>query len=893
MPYRVHSAVFCLLLILFVLPEPAMSQNLETGAEGAEEAIIEEVVVTGSRVKRSNLDSPAPVMIFDAEDLLNNGVTTLEDFARYLPQNADTLSDSRNAQGTFRGSSSFNLRGIGLDATLTLVNGRRIAPFGASGDEAPFVDINSIPVAAIERIEVLKDGASAIYGSEAVAGVVNIITRKKIDGITVEGGYTTTTEGDGDEWDIDIAGGWNNASTSLTGTLSYFERSVIYSRDRDWSSELDLRNQGGFNARSASSSPPSAVLLETGAVMADPECPGQTDINTHQIDAPGEFELCLFNWAQFTTLQQPSDRLGLTAALNHSFSPHLTLFAELLLNRNETHSVLAPTPMQNIFVPEYHPNNPFGQNVRIWARAVDTGDRAFETKATTWRALAGLRVTISNWEWEAALMGSESESRNSRLNGILRSEFNDALHGFGGPDGNQFYNPFGLNPQNDEEVIDQFTASGTGTDLTTEELTFDLQVTGEFGRLPGGAVGSAFGFQSRSQKLKQRADEEELTGAFLGGGGILPIDADREIYSLFAEFVLPLHQTLEAQLAVRYDHYSDFGSTANPKIGLGWRPLDEILLRATWGTSYRPPTFRELYDPLLVFEDGFFGEDTYRCPVTDDFFDCYGRVVGNEFQGNPNLDPDEGETALLGVVWEPTFAPGLALSLDLWKVNHTNRILSSGDGIWFDILDPLTNPFVIREPQTDEDIAMGIPGVIVKTSDTYINGDKLDTNGVDFDLQYTWNNDRAGLFTATLNYTYLNEYVLGTDFMGVSLLEEDFAGRYGFLGALPKNRANINFSWNRNAHGVSALVAYAGEYESWVDLHIDGEDTGEPFFIDDYAQLGLQYSYLFERLRGAMLRIGCNNCTDADPPLYNQGVNSEAFHEGRGAMVYLRWSQPF
>ena len=248
---------------------------------------------------------------------------------------------------------------------------------------------------------------------------------------------------------------------------------------------------------------------------------------------------------------------------------------------------------------------------------------------------------------------------------------------------------------------------------------------------------------------------------------------------------------------------------------------------------------------------------------------------------------------MLGVVWEPSFAPGLALSLDFWQVEHSNRILRSDDEIWLELLDPFTNPFVIRTPQTAEDIALGIPGAIIKTSDTYINGDKLDTNGLDFDLNYVWNSDRAGNFSATLNYTYLNEHVLGTDFMGVDLLEEDFAGRYGFFGALPKHHANIQFTWNRNAHGASALIAYTGEYESWLDLHIDGRDTGEPFIVDDYAQLDLQYSYIFESLKGGLMRVGCRNCTDADPPVYNTQVYAEAFHEGRGAMVYLRWSQPF
>ncbi len=165
------------------------------------------------------------------------------EFSRYLPQNAAIEPPGFLTNGT----AGFNLRGIGLDATLTLVNGRRIAPYGPSGGDEPFVDINAIPVAAIDRIEILTDGASAIYGSEAVAGVVNIVTLQKIEGITAEGGFLTTSEGDGDEWDLNVAGGWNNADTSITGTLSWFDSDVIWNRDRDWSSTVDLRDQGGYD----------------------------------------------------------------------------------------------------------------------------------------------------------------------------------------------------------------------------------------------------------------------------------------------------------------------------------------------------------------------------------------------------------------------------------------------------------------------------------------------------------------------------------------------------------------------------------------------------------------------------------------------------------------------
>jgi len=707
----------------------------------------------------------------------------------------------------------------------------------------------------------------------------------------------TTTEGDGAEWDINASGGWSNESTRISGTLSYFERDVIYKRDRDFSSDVDLSDIGGFNGRSTFSSPPTIDLLESGVRLADPECPKQNIVNSRLVIVPGALEFCRFNFAQFMTQQNPSDRLGLTVSLDHDFHSELSLFAEFLYSRNDTRSVMAPTPLFGFTVPENHPDNPFGEDLLIRGRTLDTGNRGFNTEVTTWRALTGIRGLLGGWEWEAAVMQSESESDRSQVNAVLNAEFQDALNGLGGPNGDQFYNPFGLNPQNSSAVIDQFLISGTHDVRTTKELTADFQLTGNFWNLPGGPVGAAFGAQARRQSLKQDADEEERTGKIAGSSGFEPINVDRDIFSVFAELLLPLHKTIDLQLALRLDDYSNFGSTTNPKIGLGWRPVKPLLVRATWGTSFRPPTFRELHDPGAE-SFGFVFEDPHRCPATGDFFDCFGRLVEVEIKGNPDLEPDEGETMLLGVAWEPAFAPGSILSLDFWQIEHDKRVFNSGGfpvaGILFALLDPFTNPFMIRAPQTPEDIALGIPGVIVKQVDTFINGDTLKTNGIDFDLDYVKNTARSGTFSASLSYTYLNEYLIGTDFRE-AVFEDDFAGGLAVSNALPRHRAKLRVGWDRNAHGFSALIAYAGEYQSPVNLVVGGRQTDTPFIVDDYMQLDLQYRYEFESLNGGMLRIGCRNCTDADPPVFNYGVDrsTEAFHDGRGAMVYLRWSQPF
>ncbi|MGH8035043.1 MAG: TonB-dependent receptor domain-containing protein, partial [Lysobacterales bacterium] len=330
-----------------------------------------------------------------------------------------------------------------------------------------------------------------------------------------------------------------------------------------------------------------------------------------------------------------------------------------------------------------------------------------------------------------------------------------------------------------------------------------------------------------------------------------------------------------------------------PKIGLGWRPVEDVLVRATWGTSFRPPTFRELFDPLTSYEDNV-GYDPYRCPVTDDFEDCDFHLATGTFEGNPDLQPDEGDSWLIGAAWEPSSAPGLTLALDYWSIEHRNRIVPSYEyyeNFLFG-LPPDENPFVQRAPQTPEDLALGIPGVIVSWTDTYINADSVGTNGIDINFDYHWEATGGSEFSSGITYTWLNEYSRGFDYLKVQS-KEDVAGRFLNIAAAPKNRANLRLGWSLRQQAVSAVVNYVESYRSPANLYVDGEATDTPFYVDDYWQLDLQYSYVFAGLKNAKLQLGCHNCLAADPPVYNYINAAEAFHEGRGVLFYLRWTQPF
>ncbi|MFZ2508187.1 MAG: TonB-dependent receptor [Steroidobacteraceae bacterium] len=860
--------------------------------DGDTELVIEQIVVTGSHIPRAALNGPAPVIVFDAAELDASGINTLADFARFLPQNSETMSEAAANSGSTRGTAQFNLRGAGLDATLTLLNGRRIAPYGSGlfGTDF-FVDLGAIPAHAIERIEVLKDGASAIYGSEAVAGVVNVILKEAIEGVHVDASYLSAAEGDGEERNFALSGGSSHERSQVSFVLNYLERDAIYSRGRDWSSELDFSGRGGPNQRSPYSSPPTVFLHRSLRWAWDPECPERDSLANRDVLEPGLVELCRFNTAQFTTQNSPAERLSIFATGRHRVIDSLEFFAEVMFAANDNAAVLAPTPVE-LEVKMDHPDNPFGEDLLALYRAIDTGNRRLRNEGATHRWVAGAAGDVGSWEWESALTGSRSRVKDVSYDAVLFTPLQEAVLGIGGPTGDRYYNPFGANPRNDPALIATFVVDETWSRSTTAEESFDLLVRRDVASLPGGPAAAAIGVQWRRQSLHEELDAVQASGDLAGIGlPVTPLDADRDIRSAFVELALPLHDRVEGQLAVRWDNYSDFGSTINPKLALGWRPTDQVLLRATWGTSFRPPAFRELFDPVTAYLVPVF-RDPWRCDATNDPMDCFGNLVPLTSGGNEALDPEKGVSVLFGLVWQSTRVPGLTLGVDLWRIEYSGRIARVSDNFdhLFEQLPPNANPFVLRAPPSAEEVALGIPGRVTGLVETFINADRLDTQGIDIDLEWERAGTRFGDFATRLTWAYLDRYELGLDFAGVQQID-DLAGRYGFFGPLPRHRGNLSMGWNRAAQSVTAQLHYAGRYESATSLWQNGVDTGQPFEVVAWWSLDLQYNYRIERLNGATLRFGCRNCTDNPPPDYNDTITGENIHDGRGALLYVRWTQ--
>jgi len=410
----------------------------ESAAAPSHEAprTLDPIQVTGYHLKRRDVEGPAPVLVVSGEELLRAGVTTLEEFARRLPLNwsEPTLRFDRV------GAAGFDLRGIGIDATLTLVNGLRIAPYAQYADN--YIDVNAIPVTAIERIEILKDGASAIYGADAIAGVVNIVLRQGFEGLEASAGYGVSEEGDARELQADLVAGHDTGRSSLLFTLSAVDREAQPMAARSWSADADWSAIGGPNFRSAYGSPPTLLRYDSFSFEHDPACgtdPLVSSIRSSSL--PGT--VCGFNFAQFQDQFPAFERIGATLSGQHLFAADLMLFADLLYTDSRATARQAPqgiagsplieTYLGFPYVPAAHPDNPFYAEGELLSRLLGKGPRVHRNDASAYRVVVGLEGAVGSWDWRLSALESQSKVSKTFENLVSGTRYQQALLGQGGP----------------------------------------------------------------------------------------------------------------------------------------------------------------------------------------------------------------------------------------------------------------------------------------------------------------------------------------------------------------------------------------------------------------------------------------------------------------------------
>ncbi len=658
---------------------------------------LDRVRVTGTNLAGLALEEAQPVVIIDAAQIAESGAQTLTEVLADLSQagggtgNFNTFASGSLQADAPAGTAGVSLRGLGTAATLTLVNGRRIATSSFANGSENFVDVNMIPLAAVERVEILTTGASAIYGADAVAGVVNFILREDFDGLRISGSYGDSEAGsDESRSNANLAWGRTGERGRALLILDAYRRNALYDRDRaETAVEPRPSEQGVFASFNDLFALP-GDLVEAG-------CPDAQRFDGRPGFPEGRFgAFCSLNRNQYTATDPESRRLGALGSFGWSFDSGLEWFADVALQRNVSRADAAPAPWSEEAIAFDHPDMPAELRARLLAGGADPGfpvfgwgrfpdARTIEVTSTSWRVLQGLRGSVGDWHWESALNLSESQSEQEAVAGIYNvARFRAGLLGELCADGRTtcspgagglWYNPFGGQADNDAAVL-ALVRERVPRDGDASLYAWDAKLDGTWGAIGDRDVQWAFGTEVRREETTDRPSPLATIDANgevpVYGFGSTRVDAARTSQALFAEVLLPLASTLDLRLAARYDHFSDFGGDLNPAASVRWQPSDAVLVRGGWNSSFRAPSLAQVGAGVSL------GSGALPCSPGSEFFStwCDGFAGDDayltEIYGNPDLEAETAKAWYLGTVF--SLGAGTTLSLDWWDFRHRNLV---------------------------------------------------------------------------------------------------------------------------------------------------------------------------------------------------------------------------
>ncbi len=752
----------------------AMSVFITAHAQQAQR--VEKIEVTGSNIKRVDQETVAPVEIITRDQIERTGQATVAEVLRNIPANTggsfgESFANSF-ANSFASGASGISLRGLGQKTTLVLLNGRRTAGYGfAQNLQDSFVDLNSIPSSAVERIEILKDGASAIYGSDAIAGVVNIILRKDYKGVELSA-QTGYYEGKHD-YRFNATAGWGDLARdrwSAFVTLDFYKRDQVLLSDTDFGASRDYRQYpGGRNFQSLTAggtfrqvnangtlSPNFRAISECadlgGTVLTGPQAVdrGLLAAASNQNLTTNTFCAKDIN-GQLTALPE-TERIGIISRFTKEFSSKATGYLELGLSRVENVQVFTPpffntTALQQTsaglrpfgYTVNFAPGvagNPFPTNARITGNLQDFGTRDQKTVSDTLRVLAGLTYTVRSWDLDSAVGFSRNEIDQDNYNRLTLSGTSAVL---GVPSTPQPPVPVvtstALNldrPSLTPVGVREQMRANVKREATSELKFVDTKASTELWRMAGGPVGLAIGGEFRNEKLADRPSALAANGEILGQG-ITATNGERDNYAVYGELSLPLTRRLEASVAARYDHYSDYGTSTTPKAGIKFKATDSLLLRANWGKGFRAPTLPEI-SPSSA---------TFFVQVNDPVTGLTNVQISGVFAGNPNLEAEKSTSTTAGIIFEPN--QNFSIGVNYYRIDWKN-IVATPD--FQDVVDEGDPTRVIRDPITNN---------IVTVLGNYFNVNQTLTAGWDLEARYRISTG-MGRWTTRANMSYVDKF---------------------------------------------------------------------------------------------------------------------------------------
>ncbi len=867
----------------------------QAAAQDAPAQKVEKIEVTGSSIKRIEGEGSLPVTVFTKADIERSGATTPMELLQLVSSNN---SSGMTSLGSVIGAATFSaqtasLRGLGGGRTLILVNGKRIDSFANEVQGVQGVNLSVIPFSAVERVEVLKDGASAVYGSDAIGGVINFILRQDYQGAEISTYYgAPTRKGGGAQDKASGSAGFGDLAKdkyNVLMSLSYSNQKNLEQRDRTFSN-TSYRPDIGLVAISSNSFP---ARITTGGIGV-PGTPNNCAPSTFLADRGG----CFFDPSGFKGVEMiPDDKLwNFFGSARFQITPEWQGYVTAIAARDTTRYRIQPVPLSNLFT--YGPNgdipstvtlpasSPFyphalaaaagvdGRPLNIRYRAVENGLRDTTDINENNQITAGVKGALAGWDLDGTYTYSEGNTREKLNGGFPRDSLVLPLLSSG------TVNLFGPNTAQITAQIQATNFIGEVVHSKSKNYGFQGKGSRDIWNLPAGAVAVALGGEVRKETLAQNYSPALATGDISGYGGNFPsISGSRDIRALFSEVNVPILKGLEANVAVRYDHYNDFGTTTNPKVSLRWEPSKIFLIRGSYGKGFLAPSLYQLFIPQAFGVTAAGTTDPVRCPVTHDTgFDC-----ATQFQvkngGNPNLKPEKSEQATAGFVFEPV--AGFSVGVDYFKIRLNNAIIN---GIPYPtILGDLAQygGLVTRGPV--DPAFPSLPGRIASILQTYINLGAQHLEGYDLDVHWKGAAHRWGR---------LRVDVAGTYFQRADGQNAD--GTYtGFIsnqngattsGVTPRWKHYASLTWDSGPWSATLANLFQSAY---TDVNTDG--NGDLRRVSSMTLWDLQGSY--KGFKNLVVTLGVKNLLDTNPPLTNQATTFQvgfdpSYYDARSRFVY-------
>ncbi|MCR6625382.1 MAG: TonB-dependent receptor [Pseudoxanthomonas sp.] len=975
---------------------------------------LDAVVVVGSHIQGASTTDALPVMVVGAEQIDAAGAISGDELMRTIPQMGDVLFDASNNPQTSNAArgdvNSVNLRSLGVGNTLVLLNGRRLVqhPTSQGTSDTGTVPVqsfnsNAIPVSGLDRMEILLDGAAAIYGADAVAGVVNTVLQTDFDGVSASARYGGA-EGTGNEFELNLFAGRNFDRGNVSAFVNYVDRSELMAEDQDFTATDDLRalwadypDFAGLAALDGRSSHtpwarltvgPRAVIRSNGTAVTNTAGAFRIQPSSFGCGVSLGNDLCLasgnhnfnttnremrYDTRHGTSVRPSVERINLFLTGHYDVSDNVEAFGEVGFYHAVSEATQPPVVnLNSLWIPATNYWNPFGAATlpdgtpnpnRLPGltgvpaaglpvqmsnyRYVDTGFQRVRVENYQARFLAGLRGEWSGWNWETALLYSEAEAEDRSPN-INMTKLQQQL-ALATPDA---YNPFSggcvsTPTYGDCSPSSQAAIDGIVFDLVRESRTTltmaDFKMSrGDLFSLPAGNVGMAFGAEARRETQRDDRDANldgtyTFTDMVTGDTNLSNVAAvspnpdtrgSRNVGSAYVEFAvplvsedmgIPLVHRLDMQLAGRYEHYSDFGSVAKPKVALAWDLVDGVRLRGSYSEGFRAPNLEQTnatqYARLASGVDHIRCEADLRAGRIASFSECGQSTSGASLlvAGNPDLEPEESTNTSFGVVFQPTFIPerfgSFTFTVDRWKIKQEQIVglLGAQTALTVDYLARVgggSNPLVVREAPTQEDIdafaGTGIDpvGRVIAINDRFINLQPQTAGGLDFGVDWSLRRTRFGSFSVNLNATRLLEFTRDPGDIVNALYAARAAGTIDPLTPLPDStqligqngrpewRASGSLTWNKAAWRVGYSAQYMSSFEQPQLLGI----SGNPWVVEQRLTHNLYGQYRFPD--GTAVRLGVRDLTDEGPSLADGGYRG-SLHNPWGRYWYVNIARSF